>query len=270
MARGMMTWGSSGLHNVAMTPQIREATTDDWSDIWPIVREVVLAGDTFAYSPEMTDDGAGAVDGRYARADDCRCRQRRGARDSEHVRKPCRARCARGECKPHGGVDRTGPRRGTGARRGRADLGPRGRVQSNAVQRGRRDKRGGGRALPLRRVLDRRNGPRRVRPPRSRCRRAAHHVPETSMRRLLLPQRTVPPTSCWPLLHAAPLEASPASLEASQVPRAHENSDVRPRLAFRPQADRQRRCIAGPPAPSSTAIRSTLPSAWGARDAWDD
>jgi hypothetical protein len=53
-----MASGSSGLHNVAMAPQIREATTDDWSGIWPIVREVVLAGDTFAYSPEMTDDEA--------------------------------------------------------------------------------------------------------------------------------------------------------------------------------------------------------------------
>jgi L-amino acid N-acyltransferase YncA len=54
----MMASGSSGLHNVAVATQIREATTDDWSDIWPIVREVVLAGDTFAYSPEMTDDEA--------------------------------------------------------------------------------------------------------------------------------------------------------------------------------------------------------------------
>jgi L-amino acid N-acyltransferase YncA len=41
-----------------MTPQIREATTDDWADIWPIVHDVVLAGDTFAYSPEMTNDEA--------------------------------------------------------------------------------------------------------------------------------------------------------------------------------------------------------------------
>jgi hypothetical protein len=54
----MMASEASVLHNVAMAPQIREAATDDWSDIWPIVREVVLAGDTFAYSPEMTDDEA--------------------------------------------------------------------------------------------------------------------------------------------------------------------------------------------------------------------
>ena len=41
-----------------MAPQIREATTDDWPDIWPIVREIVVAGDTFAYSPEITDEEA--------------------------------------------------------------------------------------------------------------------------------------------------------------------------------------------------------------------
>ena len=38
-----------------MAPHIREATTGDWSDIWPIVRDVVVAGDTFAYSPELTE-----------------------------------------------------------------------------------------------------------------------------------------------------------------------------------------------------------------------
>jgi L-amino acid N-acyltransferase YncA len=41
-----------------MAAQIREATTNDWPDIWPIFREVVRAGDTFAYSPEMSDDQA--------------------------------------------------------------------------------------------------------------------------------------------------------------------------------------------------------------------
>jgi L-amino acid N-acyltransferase YncA len=41
-----------------MPPQIREATTDDWPDIWPIIREIVVAGDTFAYSPEITDEEA--------------------------------------------------------------------------------------------------------------------------------------------------------------------------------------------------------------------
>ena len=38
-----------------MAPEIREATPDDWPDIWPIVHQVVVAGDTFAYSPQMTE-----------------------------------------------------------------------------------------------------------------------------------------------------------------------------------------------------------------------
>ncbi len=38
-----------------MAPDICEATPDDWSNIWPIVQEVVVAGDTFAYSPELTE-----------------------------------------------------------------------------------------------------------------------------------------------------------------------------------------------------------------------
>jgi hypothetical protein len=65
------------------------------------------------------------VDGRLARADDCRCRRCRGARDGEHVRKPRRAGCARGKRELHGGLRGAGPRRGTGAGRGRAVLGAR-------------------------------------------------------------------------------------------------------------------------------------------------
>ena len=38
-----------------MTPRIRGATLDDWPAIWPIVREVVIAGDTFTYDPAMTE-----------------------------------------------------------------------------------------------------------------------------------------------------------------------------------------------------------------------
>ena len=38
-----------------MAPDLREATTRDWSDIWPIVNEVVVAGDTFAYSSQLTE-----------------------------------------------------------------------------------------------------------------------------------------------------------------------------------------------------------------------
>ena len=76
-----------------MAPDIRDATPDDWSNIWPIVQEVVVAGDTFAYSPELTKAEARelrmvAAPGR----DERRCRERHGSRDREHVRKPCRAR----------------------------------------------------------------------------------------------------------------------------------------------------------------------------------
>jgi GNAT superfamily N-acetyltransferase len=39
-----------------MTPRIRDATPGDWPSIWPIVREVVVAADTFPYDPEMTED----------------------------------------------------------------------------------------------------------------------------------------------------------------------------------------------------------------------
>jgi len=41
-----------------MGPRIRAATAGDWSGIWRIVREVVVAGDTFAYATEMTEDEA--------------------------------------------------------------------------------------------------------------------------------------------------------------------------------------------------------------------
>jgi GNAT superfamily N-acetyltransferase len=39
-----------------MTVHIRDATPADWPAIWPIVREVVVAADTFAYDPEMTEE----------------------------------------------------------------------------------------------------------------------------------------------------------------------------------------------------------------------
>ena len=44
-----------------MTPRIRDATADDWPAIWPIVREVVVAADTFPYDPEMTEVQARAL-----------------------------------------------------------------------------------------------------------------------------------------------------------------------------------------------------------------
>ncbi|MGY2061999.1 N-acetyltransferase family protein, partial [Nocardia gipuzkoensis] len=38
--------------------QIREYTENDWVQVWPIVREIVRAGDTFAYDPAMTEEQA--------------------------------------------------------------------------------------------------------------------------------------------------------------------------------------------------------------------
>ena len=38
-----------------MTPRIRNATQDDWPVIWSIVREVVVAADTFPYDPELSE-----------------------------------------------------------------------------------------------------------------------------------------------------------------------------------------------------------------------
>src|SRR3954451_20788249 len=44
-----------------MTPGIRDATASDWPAIWPIVREVVVAADTFTYDPAMTQDEGRAM-----------------------------------------------------------------------------------------------------------------------------------------------------------------------------------------------------------------
>jgi L-amino acid N-acyltransferase YncA len=44
-----------------MTPSIRDATPDDWPAIWPIVRAVVVAADTFTYDPAMSEDEAHAM-----------------------------------------------------------------------------------------------------------------------------------------------------------------------------------------------------------------
>jgi len=46
---------------LAMTPRIRDATPGDWPAIWSIVREVVVAADTFPYDPEMTEDEGRAL-----------------------------------------------------------------------------------------------------------------------------------------------------------------------------------------------------------------
>jgi GNAT superfamily N-acetyltransferase len=44
-----------------MTLRIRDARAGDWPAIWPIVREVVIAADTFAYDPGMTEDEGRAL-----------------------------------------------------------------------------------------------------------------------------------------------------------------------------------------------------------------
>ena len=41
--------------------QIRDATAEDWPAIWPIVREVVRAGETYTYDVDMTEDQARAI-----------------------------------------------------------------------------------------------------------------------------------------------------------------------------------------------------------------
>lgn len=38
--------------------QIRELEDDDWAQVWPIVRRVVRAADTFTYDPHMTAEQA--------------------------------------------------------------------------------------------------------------------------------------------------------------------------------------------------------------------
>lgn len=48
----------------------RPATDSDWPTIWPIVRSVIAAGDTYTYPPDMTEEAARAVwllDGRPRR-----------------------------------------------------------------------------------------------------------------------------------------------------------------------------------------------------------
>jgi L-amino acid N-acyltransferase YncA len=41
--------------------RIREATPEDWAAIWPFLREIVTAGETYAYDPEMSEDEARAM-----------------------------------------------------------------------------------------------------------------------------------------------------------------------------------------------------------------
>jgi L-amino acid N-acyltransferase YncA len=41
--------------------EIREATAADWEEIRPIFREIVAAGETYAYDPEMSEEEARAI-----------------------------------------------------------------------------------------------------------------------------------------------------------------------------------------------------------------
>jgi L-amino acid N-acyltransferase YncA len=38
--------------------EIREAVADDWAAIWPFFHEIVTAGETYAYDPELTEEQA--------------------------------------------------------------------------------------------------------------------------------------------------------------------------------------------------------------------
>ena len=38
--------------------EVRDATAADWPAIWPFLHEIVAAGETYAYDPEMTEDQA--------------------------------------------------------------------------------------------------------------------------------------------------------------------------------------------------------------------
>jgi GNAT superfamily N-acetyltransferase len=40
---------------------IREATPEDWAAIWPFLRSIVAAGETFAYDQDMDEDQARAI-----------------------------------------------------------------------------------------------------------------------------------------------------------------------------------------------------------------
>jgi L-amino acid N-acyltransferase YncA len=40
---------------------IRDATADDWPSIWPFLRRIVVAGDTYTWDPDVTEDQARAM-----------------------------------------------------------------------------------------------------------------------------------------------------------------------------------------------------------------
>ncbi len=42
-------------------PSIRPATADDWPAIWPIFRDTVAAGETYAFAEDLTSEAASAL-----------------------------------------------------------------------------------------------------------------------------------------------------------------------------------------------------------------
>ena len=40
---------------------IRDATIDDWPDIWPFLHDIVAAGDTFSWAPDTSEEQARAM-----------------------------------------------------------------------------------------------------------------------------------------------------------------------------------------------------------------
>ena len=129
--------------------RIRDATAGDWPAVWPIVREVVRAADTFPYDPAMDEGTARAM---WMLAAPGRTPWRPA------TTAPCsgRPRCTPTSAGPGAhvasasfmvGSGRPRARRRAGAGRGRARVGARRRVPGDAVQRRRRVESGGGRAL---------------------------------------------------------------------------------------------------------------------------
>ncbi|WP_428964736.1 GNAT family N-acetyltransferase [Micromonospora fluostatini] len=43
------------------TVQIRDATADDWPAIWPFLREIVAAGETYTYPRDVTEEQARSI-----------------------------------------------------------------------------------------------------------------------------------------------------------------------------------------------------------------
>jgi hypothetical protein len=40
---------------------IRDATADDWPQTWPFLRQIIAAGETYAYDPDMDEATARAL-----------------------------------------------------------------------------------------------------------------------------------------------------------------------------------------------------------------